>query len=105
MRKGLPDPNTIGKIQYRLVMISVQELNESESGQIFVSKFKWTYFDYMTQNVESCINSMKRLKQPTSVILQCDVRGCENAKRKTLWVGEVGNIGVNPQSDVSTAKV
>ena len=51
------------------------KLDESESGQIMSEKVKLTYFDvYLSQTMwNHTKNSMKGLKQPTSVFLQWEV--------------------------------
>ena len=56
-------------------MKAVQKLEESESGQIMSEKVKLTYFDvYLSQTMwNHTKNSMKGLKQPTSVFLQWEV--------------------------------
>ena len=58
-----------------LVMKAVPKLDESESGQIVSEKVKLTYFDvYLSQTMwNHTKNSMKGLKQPTSVFLQWEV--------------------------------
>ena len=54
----------------RSVMKAVPKLDESESGLIGSKKVKLTYFDaYLSQTMRNHTkNSMKKLKQPTSVI-------------------------------------
>ena len=55
--------------------ISVLKLDESESGQMVSEKVKLTYFDvYLSHTMwNPTKNSMKGLKQPTSVFLQWEV--------------------------------
>ena len=57
------------------VMKAVPKLDESESGQMVSEKVKLTYFDvYLSQTMwNHTKNSMKGLKQPTSVFLQWEV--------------------------------
>ena len=56
-------------------MKAVPKLDESESGQMVSKKVKLTYFDvYLSQTMwNHTKNSMKGLKQPTSVFLQWEV--------------------------------
>ena len=56
-------------------MKAVPKLDESESGQMVSEKVKLTYFDvYLSHTMwNHTKNSMKGLKQPTSVFLQWEV--------------------------------
>ena len=57
-------------------MKAVPKLDESESGQMVLKQVKWALSSvYLSQTMwNPTKNSMKRLKRPTSVILQGNVR-------------------------------